>query len=313
MPGRFGVSRFGDVAATLRGYVGEADLLAIGGLIRRSWNATPRFNAWTFARFDIWAQRRIADEALDGVVAWHDDIALWLDGRELVAAAFGGEGPGDGVLVLGPAQLQLAPGLLAWLEERHAANGTSVPLVVEVNRSNGALEQLVAGLGYDVGDAHFLPRLKHLGPEHEIVRPAEGFRIETLRDEDIPRYNDAVHAVFSRGGTDDAFRYVLRAPSFVAELGLIAVDANGTVISFSNAWADRALGVAEFEPVGTRATHQRLGLASALMRETENRLRRLGIRVATVHSWSQAKGANRLYDRLGYRPVDRQRNWRRTT
>jgi ribosomal protein S18 acetylase RimI-like enzyme len=46
------------------------------------------------------------------------------------------------------------------------------------------------------------------------------------------------------------------------------------------------------------------------MTEAENRLQWLGVPLATVHSWSESEGANRLYDRLGYERVDRQRNWR---
>jgi ribosomal protein S18 acetylase RimI-like enzyme len=287
---------------TRRGFERAADLAAIGALVRRTWAVVPRFNAWTFARFDIWAARRLHE----GEGAWVDDLALWTSGDDVVSAAFIGESPGDGVLLLGPAELELVPELLAFVEER-----AREPLLVEVNESNSELSRAVADRGYDLIDGHFIPRTKVLGTAPQPVRLPAGFTIATLRDDDLPRYVDAVHAVFGRGGTVDAFRYVCEnAPSHIDDLGLIVVDEGGVVASFTNVWVDFRLGVAEFEPVGTRPGRQQLGLAAAVMTEAENRLRWLGVDLATVHSWSEAEGANRLYDGLGYQRVDRQRNWR---
>ena len=93
------------------------------------------------------------------------------------------------------------------------------------------------------------------------------------------------------------------------ELALVVVDDAGAVVSFAEAWLDRDNHIAEFEPVGTIPELQRHGIGSAVMREAENRLRRVGCNLATVHSWSTMEGANRLYASLGYRGVDRQEVW----
>ena len=102
---------------------------------------------------------------------------------------------------------------------------------------------------------------------------------------------------------------VRRCPSFVDSLGVTVLDEHDAVVSFAEAWLDRDTDVAEFEPVGTIPSHQQLGLGSAVMREVENRLRRLGCRLATVYSWSEMEGANRLYEALEYRPTGRQESW----
>ena len=49
----------------------------MGGLLRRAYAAQPNWNTHSFARFDIWAQRRLADEELFNKPEWQQDIQLW--------------------------------------------------------------------------------------------------------------------------------------------------------------------------------------------------------------------------------------------
>jgi ribosomal protein S18 acetylase RimI-like enzyme len=246
----------------MRGYRSAADLEGVGRLVRRAWAERPGWNAWTFARWDIWSGWRLADELLHGVSAWRDDLALWEEDGEIVAAAFIGESPRDGVILCDPGHAGLAPELLGWVEQRCAAPA----LRVEVRASSRELVAAVAGRGYGRDrDGHDIPREKPLHPE---------------RDEPAVR-----------------------------ELGLVVLDADAAVVGFAEAWLDRDNLVAEFEPVGTIPSEQRCGIGSAVMQEAENRLRRLGCRLATVHSWSAMEGANRLYESLGYKGVDRREVW----
>ena len=62
-----------------RRYTRGDDLLQIGALVRRAFAQVPCWNAWSFGRYDIWAQRRIADERVRGYCAWQQDIRLWED------------------------------------------------------------------------------------------------------------------------------------------------------------------------------------------------------------------------------------------
>jgi len=129
----------------MRAYRSPADLSLVGALIRRAYAERPLWNAWTFARWDIWSHRRLADAQLDGKTAWQDDLALWEeDGRGLVAAAFIGESPRDGVVLCDAAHVARVPELLGWVEERHAANGSGGALHVEVGAANPALAGAVA-------------------------------------------------------------------------------------------------------------------------------------------------------------------------
>lgn len=60
-----------------RSFNSTNDLITIGTLIRRAYARVLPWNAWSFARFDIWAHRRIADETVHGRQGWHQDIRLW--------------------------------------------------------------------------------------------------------------------------------------------------------------------------------------------------------------------------------------------
>ena len=295
----------------MRTYRSAADLAFVGALVRRAYAERPLWNGWTFARWDIWSHRRLAAAQLEGSTAWRDDVALWEDGGELVAAAFIGESPRDGVVVCDPSHADLAPELLAWVEERHAANGSAGALRVEIGAANPELALAAAARGYERIGGYSIPREKRLDPlGAEPVRLPPGFRIATLENEDIARYQLAVQAVFGHpGGTVEADEIVRQCPSFVPELGVTVLDEHDAVVSFAEAWLDHDNDVAEFEPVGTIPSHRKLGLGSAVMREVENRLRRLGCPLATVYSWSEMEGANRLYDSLGYRRAGRQEGW----
>jgi ribosomal protein S18 acetylase RimI-like enzyme len=295
----------------MRRYRSATDLALVGALVRRAYAERPLWNGWTFARWDIWSHRRLAAARLDGTTAWQDDFALWEDGGgELVAAAFIGESPRDGVVICDTSHAALAPELLAWVEERHTANG-SAELRVEVGAANPDLAAALAARGYERTSGYSIPREKRLDSlRPEPARLPPGFRFATLENADLARYQVAVQAVFGYfASTVEEDEIVRQCPSFAHDLGVTVLDENDAVVSFAETWLDRDNNVAEFEPVGTIPSHQKLGLASAVMREVENRLRPLGCPLATVYSWSEMEGANRLYDAMGYRGVGRQEHW----
>ena len=153
-----------------------ADLAAVGRLVRRAWAAKPGWNAWTFARWDIWSGWRIAELELSGVTAWQDGIALWEENGDVVAAALVGESPRDGVILCDPRRATLVPELLAWLEERG--------LRVEVRASNAVLVEAVNARGWQLDPSgHHIPREKLLGTTDEDVLLPPGLQIAELEDD----------------------------------------------------------------------------------------------------------------------------------
>ena len=295
-----------------RGYHSVDDLYAIGKLVRRAWAQQPGLNAWSFCRFDIWAQRRISDADALGETRWQKELRLWLDeSGEAVGASFAPEPagprgqPGRRVLVLHPAHTCLAEAMLDELE-------TGGEVEVEVFQSNHWLGDLLQSRGYRPATDCMIARQKTLGDSlAEAVELPPGYRIGVLRPAEVPRYFVAVNAVFNRMDTAAAFRSILRAPSSVPELHLNVLSPDDDIAAFCSVWLDRENNVAEFEPVGTTPRFQRKGLAQALLAHACNRLREMGCPLVRVEAWSKSEAANRLYALSGLEEVDRMFVWKR--
>ena len=288
-----------------------SDLFRIGSLIRRVYAQAPNWNTWSFARFDIWAQRRIADERAFGKTDWHRHVALWETGGDLAGAVL--IDPREGASLIGdPDQRGLIQPMLDWAEAcRRADWPPDKPFIVEAMESNTFTQEHLQARGYSRRAEHMIYREKPLGaarPEPVTLPP--GFAIRILESpQGWLQYFDAVNAVFKFTVTVEAFEYVLQAPSAVHDLHLNVMSEQGELAAFCSMWIDHQNNFAEFEPVGTVPTFQKRGLASALLAEASNRLRAMGCPRVTVFSWSESVGANRLYEGAGLEVKDRVRNW----
>jgi GNAT superfamily N-acetyltransferase len=282
----------------------------MGNLLRRVYAVQPNWNTYSFARFDIWEQRRLADVALFNNTDWQQDIQLWEDNGDLLGAVFF-ESPTDAALISDPAYPERDVLLLDWAEMRYREKGSDQPLMVEALESNTTRCDLMQAHGYTLFPDYFIHRHKPLDP-HEIepVNLPPGFSIkrnETAEDDRLCRL--AGLEVFKRGGTAEQDEFLKQAPSYVEDLHLLVWSDQHEVAAFCSLWIDPANHYAEFEPVGTVPRFQKRGLGSALLAYAHNRLREKGCPLATVQSWSASEGANKLYQAAGLRPKDNQLNW----
>lgn len=288
----------------------KGDLSSIGHLLRRAYAVQPNWNTYSFARFDIWAQRRIADEALFNKSEWQLDFQLWESGGDLIGAVFF-ESPSDAALIGDPAQLDLIESMLDWAEARYRSKNSDQPLMIEALESNVPRCELLKSRGYSLFPGYFIHRHKPLDPT--VVEPVNlppGFSIRPMEtDEDRRLYPAAVQAVFKRSATVEQDELLKQALSYVPELNLLVWSDQNEIAAFCTVWIDPANHYAEFEPVGTVPNFQKRGLGSALLAHAHNRLRDLGCSLATVQSWSTSEGANKLYHAAGLLPKDRQLNW----
>ncbi len=85
-----------------RPYQRSLDLLSIGQLLRGAYAISPNYNTYSFARFDIWAQRRISDEVLLNDRAWQTDFRLWETSDGMLAGAVFFESDRDAVSLQRP-------------------------------------------------------------------------------------------------------------------------------------------------------------------------------------------------------------------
>jgi ribosomal protein S18 acetylase RimI-like enzyme len=295
---------------TQRPYHSPTDLRAIGQLLRRAYAAQPNWNTYSFARFDIWEQRRIADVALFNKSDWQQDMQLWENNGELIGAV-SFESPTDAALIGDPAHPELDIALLDWVEGHYREKNAEQPLMIEVMESNITRRDLLQARGYTVAAGHFIHRHKPLEPnEIEPVNLPPGYSIQPLETEqDLRLYPEVVQSVFGRHATFEEDEFLKDAPSYTPDLHLAVWSDQREIAAFCTLWIDPVNHYAEFEPVGTAPRFQKRGLGSALLAYAHNRLREKGCPLATVQAWSTSEGANKLYHAAGLLPKDRQLNW----
>jgi len=279
-------------------------------LIRRAYAVQPNWNTYSFARFDIWEQHRIADEVLFNQAAWQQDIQLWESDGNLIGAVFF-ESPTDAALIGDPAYLELDTTMLDWAEMRYREKGSDQPLMIEALESNSARCDLLKSRGYTLYPDYFIHRQKPLDPgEVEPVNLPPGFCIQPIEtEEDLRLYPAAVQSVFNHSATFEEDEFLRDAPSYTPDLHLAVWSDQHEIAAFCTVWIDPVNHYAEFEPVGTVPHFQKLGLGAALLACAHNRLRQKGCPLATVQSWSTSEGANKLYQGAGLLPHDDQLNW----
>lgn len=293
-------------------YRDSRDLTRIGQLIRQAHAQASQCNAWSFARFDIWAQRRLGDEHVHGNHDWQKDIEMWETGAGELAGAVLFASDHSAVLAYDPEQHDIVESMLAWAEARYNENGgADKPLAVEAVASNTFLEQLLRSRNYARPEAHYIRRQKQLDDERpEAVILPDGFYVKAIGTlAELRAFHKAVEAVFKFQDSVEVYRILQQASSYVPELDLILLSPAGKIASFCTAWLDGESGIAEFEPVGTVPEFRNRGLATALLAEASNRLHSAACRVVTVFSWSEATGANRLYDSAGLQEQDKLYAW----
>lgn len=293
-----------------RPYQRQIDLHNIGQLLRGAYAIAPNWNTCSFARFDIWAQRRLGDEALLNKTAWQSDLRLWeTDDGVLVGAVFF-ESDRDAMLIGHPDWPELIEPMLDYAEARYVEKGSAEDLMIEAMESNTARCARLKARGYELFSGHFIHRHKPLDPN--VIEPVNlppGYTITRLTRGALPQYLRAVHAVFGRSGTLESEPYLTRAPSYVPELDLLVMSDQNEIAAFCTVWVDPVNHYAEFEPVGTVPSFQKRGLGSALLAYAHNQLRSRGCPLATVQAWSTSEGANKLYQGAGLLPKDNQLNW----
>jgi mycothiol synthase len=295
-----------------RPYRNREDLTRIGRLIRCAHAQASGCNAWSFARFDIWAQRRLGDEQVHGKRAWQQGIRLWETSTGELAGAVLFANSHNATLVCDPDHHELAGSMLGWAEQHYVQNrGDGKTLTIEATASNSLLEQVLASRGYVKPEEHYIRRerpLEDSAAENADLPPSFYVKsIETLAE--LRAFHTAVEAVFNFQDSVEVYRILQQAPSYAPELDLILLSPAGEIASFCTIWLDRESGIAEFEPVGTVPQYRRQGLGTALLADASNRLRSAGCSTATVYSWSESAAANRLYAGAGLAGRDKVYAW----
>ena len=84
------------------------------------------------------------------------------------------------------------------------------------------------------------------------------------------------------------------------DVDLVAVSNEGVITSYAYCIMDPATRTGEFDPVGTRYTYQRRGLARMVLLEGLRRMQFSGMQQAVVRTQVTNKPAIALYERVGF-------------
>ncbi len=98
-----------------------------------------------------------------------------------------------------------------------------------------------------------------------------------------------------------------QSPVYDCEHDIIVVAPDGRVAAFCVFWLDPVNKVGLFEPVGTHPDFQRKGMGRALMLESLRRVKAQGMETAIVCADHDNAAAQRLYESVGFRMVNRLR------
>ena len=290
---------------TYRPYQQEADFWQMRDFLRRVYLLNERRSiSWHVARLE-YARWHVCLNCAEVTL---DQVAhLWeLDGR-LVAMMMPDGGPGEAHLSVQPEfkTAVLEAEMLDIAEAKLAAeqpNGRR-KLVVWVSEADDLRLELLQGRGYTPQPWPEHQWYRQLNEPVTAVTPAPGYTIRALGDGlELLERCYASGLGFHEGNIEVAvdnrndptwYRNIQTAPLYRRDLDLVAIAPDGAVAAFCTIWFDDVTRTAYFEPVATVPSHQRRGLARALLTEGLRRLQRMGAVSAEVGGYSEA--ANALY------------------
>jgi GNAT superfamily N-acetyltransferase len=249
---------------------------------------------------------------------WQTLTRLWETVEGRLVAAVNQEGRGDAHLQVHPDFRHLEEWMVAWAEENLAAPGEEEnrrELELVVFDHDERRRELLERRGYrKTSDWGVTRRLRLGDPPPSPPSAAAGYVLRKTRPDELrdrERIADLLNAAFGRtfhtAGEYGAFTRM--APSFAADLDLVAVAPDGCFAAYVGIAYDDANGRGIVEPVCTHPDHRRNGLARALILEGLTRLEARGAVEATVETGSR-EAANALYAGLELTGAYRSSTWR---
>ena len=297
-----------------RPYRDGLDWQRLHDLLVRIHRRTRRWRCWTPDRIDGFLRGCLYDDLIQGSPGWRDRIRLWEAPSGQLIGAVHHEGPQEAWLELDPGWAQLAPELLDWAEETHAARPAGaepLPALQAYAVADDAERQaLLAGRGYvDRGPTEVLHTRSLADPGPAVVLP-DGYRIRRidLADPgDRRQLVEITRLTFTHATYDE--RAIDLEPRMLTEHEyLAAIAPDGSFAAWCGVWFSPDIGVSQFEPVGTHPDQRRRGLASAVMERGVDWMLRRGLDNAYVGT-GVTNASNYLYASLGFTVAELYHQW----
>ena len=137
---------------------------------------------------------------------------------------------------------------------------------------------------------------------HEAAAHAD-VRLRDMVAADVPAVVAIERASYTMPWSDATFRGLLRR----RDAEMVTAEAGGTVIGYAAFWC--VVDQGELGNVAVSAEWRGLGLGARLVEDILRRAARRGVREVFLEVRPSNTVARQLYERLGFRPVGRRRNY----
>ena len=291
-----------------------SDCLSLNDFLRRSVGEIGGLHTWEPRRWEGLLFHRDHNGLLATRARVAQEVAIARrDGK--VVGAVTPEYPGGVFIQSHPDDTETTESLLDWALEnlRQPRPDGGQWLEVWCHDYDEARARLLTERGFAPTSEHQLTRRRDLDATlgHNPVAP--GYTVRGIEgDADHQRMAELLNAAFGRDfhSAEEFGNFAALAPSYRADLHLVAVAPDGGFAAHAGFTAHAAESFAVVEPVCTHPDHQGKGLAQALMAEGLRRLEREGIRTAYIGAWYSNPVSNHVYERMGFTSPVADRIWR---
>ncbi len=105
--------------------------------------------------------------------------------------------------------------------------------------------------------------------------------------------------------SDEDYARFMRLPGYNRDLDVIAVTPDGVIAAYVNGWIDPINRIGDFGPVGALPAYRRQGLTRAVLLEGLRRMQMRGMDRVCISTGVSNTPALRLYESIGFKPVNR--------
>jgi len=207
--------------------------------------------------------------------------------------------------------LAWAETLLAALRQRDA-EPWSGPIVVAARQDNPRRRAFLEQHGFRHGadDRAEVNLLRSLAgsiptpavPAGCLVRAITG--AENIADRAAIQYDVWYPWSVANVSAEDYTRF-MQLPCYEPDLDVVAIAPDGAIAAYVNGWIDPLNRVGDLGPVGARPAYRRQGLTRAVLLECMRRMQARGMDRVCVSTGETNTPARRLYESVGFQPVNR--------
>jgi len=289
-----------------RPYRGDDDLVGLLRFLRAVRATDPEADVEHVGDL-LWALRDPGFDRISGVRLWTDATG------EIVGYARAGAGEFRLQSALSPGGGELAGEMLEWAIGRC---GPEMVPTTGVRERNSAMGRFLRERGFERGDRWYDILLRSIDDPIPSPGLPAGFRLRDGPVEaEFEEYSTMHRTAWGSGSTysPEVHRAVAESPGYRRSLNPSVVDPLGAFAGACIVWLDVANRIGEIEPLQVAPPFRRRGLARAVVVEGLRRMRRTGMRSALVYGVDRNEAARRLYASLGFRPVDRVYEYRKSS